>query len=124
VFAEIITRCAWIMDATAKRWLDDEETWDDFDWNLRTGLTKDPTKVADGAFWAYLHRPDEFAAELESVGLRDVELRAVECFAWLLDDLPGRMADPADLLRAVRLTEREPSMLGASPHVIGSARRP
>jgi hypothetical protein len=48
------------------------------------------------------------------VGLRDVELRAVECFAWLLDDLPGRMADPADLLRAVRLTEREPSMLGAS----------
>jgi hypothetical protein len=57
VFAEIITRCAWIMDATAKRWLDDEETWDDFDWNLRTGLTKDPTKVADGAFWAYLHRP-------------------------------------------------------------------
>jgi hypothetical protein len=123
VLAEIITRCAWTMEATLKRLLDDPSVWDDFDWNLRTGLTKDPAKVADGSFWAYLHRPEELAAELEMVGLRDVELRAVEGFAWLLDDLPDRMAEPADLLRAVRLTESEPSMLGASPHVIGSARR-
>lgn len=112
------------MEASLYRLLDDQETRDDIDWNLRTGLTKDPKKVADGAFWAYLHRPEELAAELESVGLRDVDLRAVEGFARLLDDLPGRMADPANLLRAVRLTEREPSMLGASPHVIGSGRKP
>jgi hypothetical protein len=52
------------------------------------------------------------------------KLLAVEGFAWLLDDLPQRMADPGNLLRAIRLTESEPSMLGASAHVIGSARLP
>jgi ubiquinone/menaquinone biosynthesis C-methylase UbiE len=124
LIAEIITRCAWLMEATLYRLLDDEQTWDDIGWNLRTGLTKDPTKWADGSFWAYLHRPEDLAVELESVGLQDIELRAVEGFARFLDDLPGRMADPAGLLRAVRLTESEPSILGVSPHVIGSARRP
>jgi SAM-dependent methyltransferase len=123
VLAEIITRCAWVMDATLRRLLDDPETWDDFDWNLRTGQTKDPAKLVDGWFWAYLHRPEELRAELASAGLGDIELRAVEGFAWLLDDLPGRMREPTDLLRAVRLTESEPSMLGTSSHVIGSARR-
>jgi hypothetical protein len=33
------------------------------------------------------------------------------------------MANPEQLLRAVRLTETEPSMLGCSTHVIGTATR-
>jgi hypothetical protein len=33
------------------------------------------------------------------------------------------MRQPADLLRAVRHTEAEPSMLGVSAHVMGHARR-
>jgi SAM-dependent methyltransferase len=121
LLAEVVTRCAWIMDAASNRLLD--TAWDDFEWNLRTGHSTDPSKVADGDFWAYFHRPDELAGELEEAGYADIRLLAVEGFAWLLDDLPGRMVDPSDLLRAVRLTEAEPSMLGASKHVIGHARR-
>jgi SAM-dependent methyltransferase len=121
LLAEAITRCAWVMDAARKRVLD--TAWDDFEWNLRTGYTTDPSRVTDGDFWAYMHRPDEFAAELDGAGYADIRLLAVEGFAWLLDDLPGRMSDPSDLLRAVRLTEAEPSMLGASAHLIGHARR-
>jgi hypothetical protein len=34
------------------------------------------------------------------------------------------MTDPEPLLRVVRLTETEPSLLGCSAHVIGVANRP
>jgi len=122
ILAEVITRHAWVMDATLKGLLDDATTWEDFDWILRTGQSKDPDKLVDGGFWAYFHRPDELVAELELAGFSEIQLVSVEGFAWLLGDLPQRMTDPADLLRAVRLTESEPSMLGASAHIIASAR--
>lgn len=122
ILAEVITRYAWVIDATLKGLLTAADTWEDFAWILRTGQSKDPDKVADGSFWAYFHRSDELVAELELTGFSDIQLLAVEGFAWLLNDLPQRMADPAELLRAIRLTESEPSMLGVSAHVIGFAR--
>jgi SAM-dependent methyltransferase len=124
VLVEVITRHAWVLDATAKGLLGSCEIWDDFDRNLRTGLSQNPARPADGGFWAYFHHAEELRAELDLAGHRDVSLVAVEGFAWLLGDLEQRMADPADLLRAVRLTETEPSMLGTSAHVIGVARKP
>jgi SAM-dependent methyltransferase len=124
ILAEVITRYAWVMDATLRGLLNLEQTWDDFDWILRTGQSKDPAKVTDGGFWAYFHHPNELAAELERGGFTDIRLVAVEGFAGLFGDLPERMAHPAELLRVIRLTESEPSMLGASAHVIGAAVRP
>jgi SAM-dependent methyltransferase len=124
IVAEVITRYAWVMDATRQGLLGEAQTWADFDHIRRTGQSKDPDLVADGAFWAYFHHPDELVRELAVAGFGDTRLVAVEGFAWLLGDLPERLREPDDLLRAVRLTESEPSMLGASPHVIGWAHRP
>jgi SAM-dependent methyltransferase len=123
LLAEAISRNAWVMDATRRELLDRADTWDDIDWITRTGQSKDPAKVVDGTFWAYFHHPHELAAEIGTAGYDDVNLIAVEGFAWLLDDLSRRMQQPDDLLRAVRHTEAEPSMLGVSAHVIGHARR-
>jgi SAM-dependent methyltransferase len=123
IVAEVITRHAWVMDATVKDLLGEAETWEDFDWIARTGQSKDPAKLANGGFWAYFHRPQDLVTELEAAGFRDVHLVGVEGFAWLLGDLPQRMTNPAQLLAAVRLTESEPSMLGVSAHLIGHARR-
>jgi sugar phosphate isomerase/epimerase len=80
--------------------------------------------VPEGSFWAYFHRLDELRAELAAAGFEGIELVAVEGFAWLLPDLERRMADPEPLLRVLRLTESEPSLLGCSAHVIGVADRP
>lgn len=124
VLVEVIARHAWVLDATKKGLLGSGEIWDDFDRNLRVGLSQDPAQPAAGGFWAYFHRPEELRAELDLAGYRDIRLVAVEGFAWLLGDLEQRMTDPTDLLRAVRLTETEPSMLGTSAHVIGVARKP
>lgn len=121
LIAEGITRHAWLLDATQKGRLDTPGIWDDFSRNIRDGLSQDPDAVPDGAFWAYFHQPDELHGEVAEAGFADVELVAVEGFAWLLGDLEARMADPAPLLRAVRMSESEPSMLGCSAHVFAAA---
>jgi hypothetical protein len=79
--------------------------------------------MPDGAFCAYFHTPDELRSEVVDAGFDDVELVAVEGFAWLLDDLEDRMTEPGPLLRAVRLSESKPSMLGCAAHVIATAAR-
>ena len=122
LLAEVIARHAWILDATKQRLLGDPFVWEEFDRTVHTGLTQDPAAPRDGGFFAYFHRMDELRAELAEAGGREIELVAVEGFGWLLDDLPERMRAPAELIRAIRLTESEPSMLGVSAHVIGVAR--
>jgi SAM-dependent methyltransferase len=124
ILAEVICRHAWVLDATVKGLLGSPGIWGDFERNIGTGLSQDPDRVADGSFWAYFHRPDQLRQELTDAGLDNIELIAVEGFAWLLGDLEARMANPGPVLRAVRLTETEPSMLGCSAHVIGAATRP
>jgi SAM-dependent methyltransferase len=123
LLAEVICRHAWVLDATVKGLLDSPTIWEGFQLNIDTGLSQDPASLADGAFWAYFHRPDELRHEIADASLEHVELVAVEGFAWLLGDIEERMANPELLLRAVRLTETDPSMLGCSAHVIGVATR-
>jgi SAM-dependent methyltransferase len=123
ILAEVICRHAWVLDATVKGLLDSSTIWGGLELTLDTGLSQDPASMADGSFWAYFHRPDELRRELTDAGLDDIRLVAVEGYAWLLGDLAARMANPEPLLRAVRLTETEPSMLGCSVHVIGVATR-
>jgi len=123
LLAEIICRHSWILDATTKDLLDQPDIWSGFDRCISTGLSQDPANMADGAFWAYFHQPEQLRVELDEAGFAVERLVAVEGFAWLVGDLARRMAAPEALLRAIRLTETEPSMLGASAHVIGVASR-
>ena len=124
LLAEVITRHAWVLDATVKGLLGERGIVADLERSVATGLSQDPASMADGAFWAWFHRPGDLRDELAEAGFAGIELVAVEGYAWLLGDLAERMADPGPLLRAVRLTESEPSMLGCSAHVIGVATRP
>jgi SAM-dependent methyltransferase len=122
--AETISRAAWLMDATMKGRLGEADVWEQFTANLTDGMSHPPGPVPDGHFFAYFHAPDELAAEVRTAGFGDGELVAVEGFAWLLGDLDSRLHPPDDLLRALRLIESDPSMLGASCHVMAIASRP
>jgi SAM-dependent methyltransferase len=124
LLAEVITRHAWALDATVKSLIDTPGVLAGVERSVATGSSQDPAAVSDGDFWAYFHRPDEVVAELAEAGFAEIELVAVEGFAWLLGDLERRMAEPQALLDVLRLTESEPSMLGCSAHVIGVATRP
>lgn len=73
---------------------------------------------------AYFHRPDELAEEMSEAGLSDVTILGVEGMAAFLGnagDLVERPESRAVLLRWLRVMEAEPSLLGASPHLLGLA---
>jgi SAM-dependent methyltransferase len=125
LLAEVITRHAWLLDATLKGLLGDEGTWATIEHSVRTGESRSADAAADGDFWAWFHTPDDLAGELADAGFAVERLVGVEGYGWLLGDLEERMAtDPDGLLRALRLVESEPSLLGCSAHVIGVATRP
>jgi SAM-dependent methyltransferase len=124
LIAEVISRHGWILDATVKGLMGSEAVRADAERSAATGLSQDPATVEPGSFWAYFHRIDELTGELAEAGFADVTLVAVEGFAWLLGDLERRMSEPRPILEAVRMTEREPSMLGCSAHVVAIAIRP
>jgi SAM-dependent methyltransferase len=83
--------------------------------------------LSEGSFSAYCHRPDELRDEVESAGLECVDLVSVEGIAFALADLDERLASGTDrdvVLDAARALERVPELLGLSPHLIATARRP
>jgi SAM-dependent methyltransferase len=80
----------------------------------------------DDGFTGYTHRPRQLRAELVAGGFGVVDLLCVEGPAFLLHDLPERMAE-AEARRVVldtaRALERVPELLGIGPHLLAIGRR-
>jgi len=69
--------------------------------------------------------PEEAAAELTAAGWTIEALIAIEGPAEFLPDIDARLDDPArrdQLLRAIRRVEAEPSLLGATSHLLAVGR--
>jgi SAM-dependent methyltransferase len=95
--------------------------------DLRDGIHRNPD-VENRPEWftlAYFHRPEELHAECVAAGFADTRLLAVEgpgvgVNPDLADTDPARWAAT---LRAIERVESEPSMLGASPHLLAVGHR-
>jgi ubiquinone/menaquinone biosynthesis C-methylase UbiE len=75
---------------------------------------------------AFLHRPDELSREFLSAGFQVLELVAIEGPGWLardFDHLWNDLQQRERLLAAVRKVESEPSVLGASSHIMCIAQK-
>lgn len=75
---------------------------------------------------AYFHRPGELSRELLATGFQVVEIVAIEGPGWLAQDFDRLWNDPVQrerLLTAVRKVEREPSILGATSHIMAIGRK-
>jgi SAM-dependent methyltransferase len=90
--------------------------------DVRDGVHRNPD-IQGRPEWftlAYFHMPDELRDEVRKAGFPDATVLAVEgAGAWtitdaLLDDPSARAA----LLRAIARVEEQPSLLGASPHLM------
>jgi len=125
VVAAAITRFASAIDGLGSGFIDDPQFRSIVGEDLATGRHSNPT--GDPAYFttAFFHRPDELASEMSAGGLGDVAVLAVEGISWAAADVAARWADPErrpvveDLIRRL---EREPSLLGASPHLLGVGR--
>ena len=125
MLAAAISRFAPAMDGLRTGWLDDPQFEAIVERDIREGQHRNPTRHPHWFTTAYFHRPDELASEVSEAGFADVEVLAVEGIAdrvpghedWL-DDPPRREI----LMRTLRRLEREPSLLGASPHLMAVGR--
>jgi hypothetical protein len=94
--------------------------------DLEEGQHRNPTTNPAYFTNAYMHRPGELSRDLLAAGFQVVEIVAIEGPCWLARDFDRLWADPAQrerLLAAVRKVEREPSILGASAHIMAVGRK-
>jgi SAM-dependent methyltransferase len=127
VFAAGISRFASLLDGLSRGFLFDPAFRPIVQQDLQDGQHRNPERRPHWFTTAYFHHPDELRAEAADAGLVDVEVLGVEGVAGWLGDLFDRW-DDADvreaILFAARTVESEPSLIGASAHLILAARRP
>jgi SAM-dependent methyltransferase len=124
--AAAISRFASLLSGVAEGLLADPAFVAIVERDLADGQHRNPT-VRDYFTTSYFHRPGELEDEARVAGWEPRELVGVEGPGWLLPDLDARWRDPAErerLLWAARAVEREPTLLGLSPHILVVARRP
>jgi hypothetical protein len=97
------------------------------DRDLRDGQHRNETERADYFTTSYFHRPEDLRTEIETAGFENVRLFGVEGPGWIVSDFEARWADDAlraDILNVARAVECEPSILGASAHLLAIGRKP
>jgi SAM-dependent methyltransferase len=94
--------------------------------DLADGQHRNPAPDAPYFTTAFFHHPEELAAEVREADLALIDLLAVEGLGALTSAFAGAWAHPVyreTLLTLVRSLEREPSLIGVSPHLLAVARR-
>ncbi len=127
LLAAAVSRWGSALDGLARDLFHDPNFAAIMEQDARDGQHRNLSGRPDYFTTAYFHRPEDLRAELIDAGFLMDELFGIEGPGWILPDVAARMADPrrrADLLRVARLVESEPSILGASAHLLAVARRP
>jgi SAM-dependent methyltransferase len=128
--AAAITRFASTLDGVAQGFLLEPGFEEIVERDLAEGQHRNPDAHPGWFTTAYFHRPDELEREVAAAGFDVRAVLAIEgavgaaaethaLDAWLDDPVRRDV-----LLRAIRRVEAEPSLLGASPHVLAVATRP
>ena len=89
--------------------------------DLETGYHRNPTENLEFFTDAYLHRPEELSSEVVEAGFQHQATLAVQGPVWLFESVKNYWADPdqrATVLDLIRKVEAEPSILGASAHIL------
>jgi ubiquinone/menaquinone biosynthesis C-methylase UbiE len=92
--------------------------------DLASGQHRNPTNHPEYFTTAYFHHPEELAAEVRNAGLGAVQVLAVEGPAWSAGQFLATWNDAEQresLMQFLAAIECEPSILGASAHLIAVA---
>jgi len=126
LFAASISRFASLIDGLSRGFFRDAEFRKIIEADLTHGLHRNPTNQPAYFTSAYFHRPEEFAAEVGGAGFGDIQILAIEGPAWSTTQFRDAWNDAAQrqkLLEFLSLIEAEPSIQGASAHVMAVAFR-
>jgi ubiquinone/menaquinone biosynthesis C-methylase UbiE len=126
VWGAAISRFASLFDSLSSGFFDDPKFAPILARDLEDGQHRNPTSNLLYFTDAFFHRPGELSRDFLAAGFKVVELVAIEGPGWLARDFDRLWNDPAQrerLLAAVRRVEREPSVLGASSHIMAIGRK-
>ena len=126
LFAAAISRFASLLAGVVEGLLHDPDYVAIVERDLADGQHRNPTRE-DYFTTSYFHQPHELATEVERTGFTMLELVGVEGPGWVVPDLDARWSDAPErerLMWTARVVEREPTLLGLSPHLIAVGRRP
>jgi len=94
--------------------------------DLEDGQHRNPTTNSIYFTDAFFHKPGELSREFLAAGFQVLEIAAIEGPGWLARDFDRLWNDPVQrerLLTIIRKVEREPSILGASSHIMAIGRK-
>jgi ubiquinone/menaquinone biosynthesis C-methylase UbiE len=121
-----ISHFASLLDSLTHGFFNDPQFAPILERDLENGQHRNPTSNPLYFTDAYFHRPGELSREFLAAGFRVLEVLAIEGPGWLARDFDRLWNDPQQrerLLAAVRKVEREPSVLGATAHVMAIGRK-
>ena len=124
--AAAISRFASTYDGLLRGYLKDPSFGEIVERDVREGQHRNPSGTPEWFTTAYFHLPEEVRDEVIEAGFEIEALVGIEGPAWVLPDLDTWLEDPAGrskLLEAIRRVEAEPSLLGASAHILVVGRR-
>jgi hypothetical protein len=116
-----ISRFASLLDGLRSNWLGDPVFRAVVEHDLRSGQHRNPEPCRRPQWFttAYFHRPDELAAEVTAAGLTVEAVLGVEGPGWLIwRQLWKNPVRRAQVLQAAREAGQEPSLHGASAHIM------
>lgn len=122
VLAAAISRYAPAIDGLDSGFFDNPEFVSLLGPVTETGRHHNPTDNPNYFTTSFFHLPEELESEMLDAGLDNVEVLAVEGIGWVASDLDERMSRPQDrdsLIELLESLETAPSILGASPHLLG-----
>ena len=126
-FVAAISRFASLLDGLSREFLTDPRFRSIVQRDLRDGQHRNPDRVPHWFTTAYFHHPAELPDEASAAGLDCVDVVGVEGVTGWFRNLFDHWDNPADreaILFAARATEAEPSLIGASTHLLMVAKRP
>lgn len=121
-----ISHFASLFDSLTHGFFDDPEFAPIVAGDLENGQHRNLTGIPIYFTDAFLHRPGELSRELLAAGFHVVAIVPIEGPGWLAHDFDRLWNDSVQrerLLAAIRKVEREPSILGATSHIMGIGRK-
>jgi len=122
--AAAISRFVSLLDGLVNGWLGDSSFDAIVERDLAEGQHRNPTKWAEWFTTAYFHHPDELREEVEDVGLTFQAIFGIEGPGWLLQDKLEEPDVHERVLRVAEAVEAEPTLVGASGHLLAVTRKP
>jgi SAM-dependent methyltransferase len=126
LFAAAISRFASLLDGLRGPVFEHDAFAAIVEQDLTDGQHRNDTGIVEFFTTAFFHLPGQLDAEVREAGFTLEGVFAVEGPGAFVPDFARRWADPAArarLLDLVRRVEREPALLGASPHLLAVGRR-